>query len=89
MPSTITIAINHQYEITANISVKDGLMNGSECCVKYIQPQQNNKTSQQQYGSNLKTQKLAKNNAKYINTFTQVIKSDKAGHQSLHTKGVS
>ena len=42
LPSTITVAIKHQYDITANISVEDGLMNGSECCVKYIQPHQNN-----------------------------------------------
>ena len=26
--STITVAINHQYDITANISVEDDLMNG-------------------------------------------------------------
>ena len=42
LASDITVAINHQYDIIANIAVEDGLINGSECCIKYIQPQQNN-----------------------------------------------
>ena len=41
LASNITVAINCQYDIIANISVEDGLINGAECCVKYIQPQQN------------------------------------------------
>ena len=41
LASSITVAINHQRDIIANISVEDGIINGPECCVKYIQPQQN------------------------------------------------
>ena len=42
LPANITITVNHQYDIIADISVEDGLINGAECCVKYIQLQQNN-----------------------------------------------
>ena len=44
LPSEITVAVNHQYDIISNIAVEDGLINGSECCIKYIQPQQNNQS---------------------------------------------
>ena len=38
----ITVAINHQYDIISNIAVNDGIMNGAECCIKFIQPQTHN-----------------------------------------------
>ena len=38
----ITIALNHRYDVISNIAVEDGIMNGVQCCVKYIQPQDNN-----------------------------------------------
>ena len=33
--------VNHQYDIISNIAVHDGLINGAECCIKYIQEQEN------------------------------------------------
>ena len=35
----VKIAVNHQYDLISNIAVHDGLMNGAECCIKYIQRQ--------------------------------------------------
>ena len=89
LASSITVAINHQYDIIANISVEDDLINGAECCVKYIQPQQNKPNSQQQYGSSLKILTLVSNNTRNISTFINLIKSVQTGHQSLYTKGLS
>ena len=40
----ITVAVNHQYGIINNIAVQDGIMNGAECCIKYIQPQAHDST---------------------------------------------
>ena len=37
----ITVAVNHQCDI-GNIAVNDGIMNGAECCIKFIQPQTHN-----------------------------------------------
>ena len=42
LPKYITVAINHQYDIISNIAVNDGIMNGAECCIKFIQPQTHN-----------------------------------------------
>ena len=36
------IALNHQYDLMTNIDVEDGLINGAECCVKYITENKNN-----------------------------------------------
>ena len=33
--------VNHQYDIIRNIAVRDQLINGAECCIKYIQEQEN------------------------------------------------
>ena len=33
--------VNHTYDIISNIAVDDGLINGAECCIKYIQEQEN------------------------------------------------
>ena len=32
----VHIALNHQYDLMTNTDVEDGLINGAECCVKYI-----------------------------------------------------
>ena len=37
LSSTILLAIERQYDLISNIDVKDGLINGSPCCIKYIQ----------------------------------------------------
>ena len=44
LPRQVKIVINHQYDIICNIAVHDGLMNGAECCIKYIQEQGNKQT---------------------------------------------
>ena len=44
LPKVITVAVNHQYDIISNIAVQDGIMNGAECCIKYIQPQAHDST---------------------------------------------
>ena len=42
LPIQVKIVVNHQYDLIGNIAVHDGLMNGVECCIKYIQRQDNN-----------------------------------------------
>ena len=42
LPRQVKIAVNHQYDLISNIAVHDGLMNGAECCIKYIQRQDGN-----------------------------------------------
>ena len=44
LPKVITVAVNHQYDIISNIAVQDGIMNGAEYCIKYIQPQAHDST---------------------------------------------
>ena len=44
LPKVITVAVNHQYDIISNIVVQDGIMNGAECCIKYIQPRAHDST---------------------------------------------
>ena len=44
LPKVITVAVNHQYDIISNIAVQDGIVNGAECCIKYIQPQAHDST---------------------------------------------
>ena len=41
LPRQVKIVVNHQYDIISNIAVHDGLINGAECCIKYIQEQEN------------------------------------------------
>ena len=41
LPSQVKIVVNHKYDIIINIAVHDGLINGAECCIKYIQEQEN------------------------------------------------
>ena len=41
LPSQVKIVVNHQCDIISNIAVHDGLINGTECCIKYIQEQEN------------------------------------------------
>ena len=40
LPRQVKIVVNHQYDIISNIAVHDGLINGAECCIKYIQEQE-------------------------------------------------
>ena len=44
LPKVITVAVNHQYDTISNIAMQDGIMNGAECCIKYIQPQAHDST---------------------------------------------
>ena len=37
LPEIITLNTEEQYDIISNIDVTDGLINGAECCIKYIQ----------------------------------------------------
>ena len=37
LPEIITLNTEQQYDIISNIDVTDGLINGAECCIKYIQ----------------------------------------------------
>ena len=41
LPRQVKIVVTHQYDIISNIAVHDGLINGAECCIKYIQQQEN------------------------------------------------
>ena len=41
LPRQVKIVVNHQYDIISSIAVHDGLINGAECCIKYIQEQEN------------------------------------------------
>ena len=76
LPKVITVAVNHQYDIISNIAVQDGIMNGAECCIKYIQPQAQDRLSQQLCWCNLKIHMLANYNGKNtviykIHTYSQ------------------
>ena len=42
LPRQVKIEANHQYDLISNIAVHDGLKNGAECCIKYIQRQDSN-----------------------------------------------
>ena len=43
LEKTIHIALDHQYDlVTINVNVEDGLINGAECCVRYITKNKNN-----------------------------------------------
>ena len=44
LPRQVKIVVNHQYDIISNIAVHDGLINGAECCIKYIQEQETSQT---------------------------------------------
>ena len=42
LPETITLIINEQYDLISNIDVNDGLINGTQCIIKYIQTAKHN-----------------------------------------------
>ena len=42
LPETITLIANQQYDLISNIDVNDGLINGTQCIVKYIQTTKHN-----------------------------------------------
>ena len=42
LPETITLITNQQYDLISNIDVNDGLINGTQCVVKYIQTTKHN-----------------------------------------------
>ena len=44
LPKQITVAVNHQFDVISNIAVEDGIMNGAECCIKYIEYHTQNTT---------------------------------------------
>ena len=71
-PRQATIAVNHQYDIIRNIAGKDGLMNGAQCCIKYVQPQKKFYIFHEWYGSNLKKKNIgAEQCKKYTSLFKQ------------------
>ena len=42
LSETITLIINQQYDLISNIDVNDGLINGTQCIIKYIQTTKHN-----------------------------------------------
>ena len=86
LPKVITVAVNHQYDIISNIAVQDGIMNGAECCIKYIQPQAHDSTFPAIVWVHLKIHVLANCNGK--NTVIYRIHTySKIGPQYLPRKG--
>ena len=37
LPQDVTLITNEQYDLISNIDVEDGLINGAQCIIKYIQ----------------------------------------------------
>ena len=35
LPNVLQVTLNKQYDIIANISIDNGLLNGAHCCIKY------------------------------------------------------
>ena len=89
LPANITIAVNHQYDMIANISVEDGLINGAECSVKYVQLQQNNEPFPAVICIMFENSKIGKNSTKNTSIFTKDTTSTITGHESMLTKDVS
>ena len=42
LPQDVTLITNEQYDLISNIDVEDGLINGAQCIIKYIQTTQKN-----------------------------------------------
>ena len=42
LPENITLITNQQYDLISNIDVNDGLINGTQCIIKYIQTTKHN-----------------------------------------------
>ena len=42
LPQDVTLITNKQYDLISNIDVEDGLINGAQCIIKYIQTTQKN-----------------------------------------------
>ena len=40
LPESVILNTEQQYDIISNIDVNDGLINGTECCIKYIETKQ-------------------------------------------------
>ena len=40
LPQLIVLNTEQQYDIISNINVNDGIINGAECCIKYIETKQ-------------------------------------------------
>ena len=43
LPESIILITNQQYDLISNINVEDGLINGTQCIIKFIQTTQRNK----------------------------------------------
>ena len=40
LPYTLMVKVGQLYDVTANIAVEDGIINGAECVIQYIEPSQ-------------------------------------------------
>ena len=45
LPNNVTLVANQQYDLINNIDVNDGLINGTQCIIKYIQTTNHNDTT--------------------------------------------
>ena len=45
LPNNVTLITNQQYDLISNIDVNDGLINGTQCIIKYIQTTHHNDTT--------------------------------------------
>ena len=45
LPNNVTLIANQQYDLISNIDVNDGLINGTQCIIKYIQTTNHNDTT--------------------------------------------
>ena len=79
--------VNHQYHISSNIAVHDGLINGAECCIKYIQEQENKSNFPAIVWVQLKITILDQNNVASIGIHKSARALILTGHQFLHNKG--
>ena len=81
--------VNHQYDIISNIAVHDGLINGAECCIKYIQEQENKSNFPAIVWVQFEDNHLDQNNIASIGIYRSARALILTGHQFLHKKELS
>ena len=71
LPQDVTLITNEQYDLISNIDVEDGLINGAQCIIKYIQTTQKMMTFfHTLYGQSLKTKTLVQISIKNMHICT-------------------
>ena len=69
LPEEVILMTDEQYDFISNIDVDDGLINGSQCVIKYIQTTTKmTQLTHTLYGFNSKTKKLAQITIRNIHT---------------------